>query len=107
MKIIASLKNTCLNKVVLFVVLLHSTYVFVSVSSLVPLISGIALAVSFIDKSKEILDFVAFVYLSMLVLASTNSIGLLTPPPAPATNVYFAFTIVIQRYLAIGLIICC
>ena len=87
LNIIASFKSTCLKNVVPFVVLLHSIYVFVSVSSLVPLISRIALAVSLIDKSKEILDFVAFVYLSMLVLASTNSIGLLTPPPAPAINV--------------------
>ena len=85
--IIASLKKTCLKKYVPFVVLLHSIYVFVSVSSLVPLISRIALAVLCIDKSKEILDLVAFVYPSMLVLASTNSIGLLTPPPAPATYV--------------------
>ena len=47
-----------------------------------------ALAVSFIAKSKETLDFVAFVYLSILVLASTNSIGLETPPPplTPAIN---------------------
>ena len=45
-----------------------------------------ALAVSFIAKSNETFDFVAFVYLSILVLASTNSIGLLTPPPAPAIN---------------------
>ena len=57
-----------------------------SVSSLVPLINLMALAVSFIDKSNEILDFVAFVYLSILVLASTNSIGLLTPPLTPAIN---------------------
>ena len=87
LNITASFKNTCLKKDVPFVVLLHSIYVFVSVSSLVPLINRMALAVSFIDKSKEIFDFVAFVYLSMLVLASTNSIGLLTPPPAPAINV--------------------
>ena len=53
--LIAPLKNTCLKNVVPFVVLLHST-LFVSVSSLVPLISRIALAVSFINKSKEILD---------------------------------------------------
>ena len=58
---------------------------FVSVSSLVPLINLMALAVSFIDKSNETFDFVAFVYLSILVLASTNSIGLLTPPPPPLT----------------------
>ena len=56
-------------------------------SSLAPLINLIALAVSFIDRSNEIFDFVAFVYHSMLVLPSTNCIGLLTPPPAPAINV--------------------
>ena len=54
---------------------------FVSVSSLSPLINLIAPAVSFTDKSNEILFFVAFVYLSILVLELTNSIGLLTPPP--------------------------
>ena len=60
---------------------------FVSVSSLVPLLNLIALAVSFIAKSNEIFDFAAFVCLSIPVLASTNSIGLLIPPPAPAINV--------------------
>ena len=50
LNITASFKNTCLKNVVPFVVLLHSIYVLVSVSSLDPLISRIALAVSFIDK---------------------------------------------------------
>ena len=58
---------------------------FVSVSSLVPLISLMADAVSFIAKSNDTFDLVALVYLSILVLASTNSIGLLTPPPPPLT----------------------
>ena len=49
--IIASLKSICLKNVVPFVVLLHSIYVFVSMPSLAPLISRIALAVSFTDKS--------------------------------------------------------
>ena len=73
--------------VVPFVVLLHSILVLLSVSSLVLLINLIARADSFIDRSNEIFDVVAFVYLSILVLASASSIGLLTPPPAPAITV--------------------
>ena len=45
---VAPLLKKCLNNVVAFVVLLHSIYVFESVSSLVPVINLIALAVSFI-----------------------------------------------------------
>ena len=62
---------------------------FVSVSSLFPLINLMALAVSFIEKSNDTFDLVAFVYLSIQVLASTNSIGLqtlLSPPLTPAIN---------------------
>ena len=52
--------------------LLHSKKVFVSVSSLFPLINLIALAVSLIDKSSDTFDLVALEYLSILVLASVN-----------------------------------
>ena len=86
LKIAASLKNTCLKHVVPFVVLLHSIYLCASISSLVPLTHLIALAVSLIDKSNEFFDFATFVYLSILALASTTSIGLLIPRPASAIN---------------------
>ena len=69
------MKKVGLNYVVPPVVLLHSIYVFVTVSSLLPLINLIAFAVSFIDKSIDILDFVALEYLSTLVLVFVNSMS--------------------------------
>ena len=67
-----SLKFVGLNNVVPPVVLLHSKKVFVSVSSLFPLINRIALAVSLTDKSSDTLDFVALLYLTIFVLVSVN-----------------------------------
>ena len=65
------------------VLLLHSKYVSVSPSLAPPKTNRIAFWS--VLKSNDVLDLVELIYLSIFVLASTNSVGLLTPPPPPLT----------------------
>ena len=65
------------------VLLLHSKYVSVSPSLAPPETNRIASWS--VLKSNDVLDLVELTYLSIFVLASTNLVGLLTPPPPPLT----------------------